>query len=76
MALHPQFISRNHFSYIAYMSTKSLIYILLTIGSIAGGWIPTLWGADALSFQSVAGAFIGGMLGIWVGFKLGQYIGS
>jgi hypothetical protein len=58
------------------MTPKSLIYIFLTIGSIAGGWIPILWGADALSFQSFLGAFIGAILGIWGGYKLGQYIGS
>jgi uncharacterized membrane protein YeaQ/YmgE (transglycosylase-associated protein family) len=58
------------------MTPKTLIYIFLTIGSIAGGWIPTLWGAGALSFQSLLGGFIGAMLGIWAGYKLGRYIGS
>jgi uncharacterized membrane protein YeaQ/YmgE (transglycosylase-associated protein family) len=58
------------------MTPKTLIYIFLLIGSIAGGWIPTLWGAGALSFQSLLGGFVGALLGIWAGYKLGRYIGS
>ena len=57
------------------MSSKTLIYILLTIGSIAGGWVPTLWGADALSLQGLLGSMVGATLGIWGGFKLGQALG-
>jgi uncharacterized membrane protein YeaQ/YmgE (transglycosylase-associated protein family) len=58
------------------VTPKILIYIFLTIGSIAGGWIPTLWGAGALSMQSFLGGFIGAIMGIWAGYKLGQYIES
>ncbi len=58
------------------MTPKTLIYIFLTIGSIAGGWIPTLWGAGALSMQSLLGGLISAILGIWAGYKLGLYIGS
>ncbi|MEK7774940.1 MAG: hypothetical protein AAB305_03540 [Candidatus Zixiibacteriota bacterium] len=54
------------------MNRKSLIYLLLTIGSVAGGWVPTLWGADAFSFQSLLGSLIGGLFGIWAGYKLGD----
>jgi hypothetical protein len=54
------------------MNRKFLIYLFLSIGSIAGGWIPTLWGASAFSFQSILGSFIGGLLGIWAGYKLGE----
>ncbi len=58
------------------MGPKFLIYLFLSIGSIIGGWIPTLWGASALGFASVLGAFVGGGLGIWAGFKLSQSIGG
>ena len=57
------------------MSSKTLIYILLTIGSIAGGWVPTLWGADVLSLQGLLGSMVGATLGIWGGFELGQALG-
>ena len=56
------------------MTTKTLIYLFLAIGSFVGGWVPTLWGASALGFASVIGGFIGGAAGIWAGFKLGKAI--
>jgi hypothetical protein len=58
------------------MNSKMLIYIFLSVGSFVGGWIPTLWGASALGIASVIGAFVGGALGIWAGFKLSQMIGG
>lgn len=42
----------------------------MTIGSVVGGYIPVLWGGGLLSFTSVIGNAIGGLLGIWVTFKL------
>ena len=63
-------------AYTAAMSGKTVIYVFLTIGSIAGGWVPTLWGAGVLSLQGLVGSIFGGALGIWVGFKLGQALGA
>jgi len=37
-----------------------------------GNYIPLLWGGSALSFTSIILGTIGGILGIWAGFKLGQ----
>ena len=54
------------------MSSKSLIWIFMFIGSSVGGFIPTLWGAGFLSLSSVFLTAIGGIAGIWLGFKLGQ----
>ncbi len=42
----------------------------MAIGSAIGGYIPTLWGAGFLSISSVLLTALGGMLGIWLGFKL------
>lgn len=39
------------------------------LGSILGGYIPTLWGAGMFSFSSVILTAVGGMIGIWLGFK-------
>ena len=58
------------------MSSKPLIYLFLSLGSFVGGWLPTLWGANAFGLQSIIGGFVVGALGIWAGFKLGQYIGG
>ncbi|MES2314989.1 MAG: hypothetical protein V4524_03605 [Patescibacteria group bacterium] len=56
------------------MSAKTLIWIGVFIGSTVGSFIPTLWGDSALSFSSIIGSTIGGVLGIWGGFKLSRMI--
>lgn len=56
------------------MTTKTLIYLFLSIGSFIGGYVPTLWGASAFGFASVIGGLVGGALGIWAGFKIGKSI--
>ncbi len=42
----------------------------MAIGSTIGGYIPTLWGAGFLSFSSVILTAIGGILGIYLGYKI------
>jgi hypothetical protein len=54
------------------LSQKTLIWIGLSVGSIAGAYVPALWGADLLSFSSIALSGVGGILGIWLGFRLGE----
>ena len=54
------------------MSKKTLIWIGLFIGSTMGGYLPTLWGADGLTLSSVLGSTMGGIGGIWLGFKMGD----
>jgi hypothetical protein len=52
------------------MNSKSIIWIFMIIGSTIGSFIPTLWGAGFLSISSVLLTAVGGMLGIWLGFRL------
>jgi len=52
------------------MSSKALIYLSMSIGSIIGGYIPTLFGAGLISYPSVLFSIIGGIAGIWIGYKL------
>jgi hypothetical protein len=54
------------------MDTKKLCYAGLLIGSTIGGYIPTLWGGELLSFSSLLGSLAGGILGIWAGYRIGQ----
>ena len=56
------------------MSPKSLIWIGVFIGSTAGSFVPTLWGDYAFSFSSIIMSTVGGLLGIWGGFKLSKII--
>jgi len=54
------------------VSSKSLIMIGLVVGSIVGGYVPALWGAGGLSIASVLTGGIGGLLGIWAGYKMSR----
>jgi hypothetical protein len=54
------------------MSSKSLIWIFLFIGSTIGGAIPMLWGDSFFSVWSVILTAVGGIVGIYIGFKLGN----
>jgi hypothetical protein len=54
------------------MNSKFLIYLGMFIGSAIGGYIPYLWGDNFLSWSSVLLAAVGGVIGIWVGFKISQ----
>jgi outer membrane lipoprotein SlyB len=47
-----------------------MIMIGMIIGSVAGGYIPSLLGADSFSFISLLGSVAGGILGIWVAYEL------
>lgn len=44
----------------------------MAIGSTLGGIVPTLWNAEMFSLSSVFLSAIGGFLGIWLGYRLGQ----
>ena len=46
------------------------------VGSFLGGYIPTFFGAGTISFTSLACSVVGGILGIWVGYKIGAYFAS
>jgi len=44
----------------------------LIVGSTLGGLIPSLWGSGFISFSAVILTAIGGIVGIYIGFKLGS----
>ena len=39
-------------------------------GSVIGGFVATLFGADAISFASLLASTIGGILGIYGAYKI------
>jgi outer membrane lipoprotein SlyB len=47
-----------------------MIMVGMIIGSLAGGSLPGFLGADGLSLASLLGSCAGGILGIWIAFKL------
>jgi hypothetical protein len=54
------------------MERKTVIWIGVAIGSTIGGSLPMLWGGSLFSFSSVILTGIGGIIGIWAGFRLGS----
>lgn len=55
------------------MGKKTLVFLAMTVGSIIGGYIPTLFGASFISLTSVLFSGIGGIFGIWIGYKLSNF---
>lgn len=49
-----------------------MIWLGLFVGSGIGGLIPSLWGAGVFSMSSVILSAVGGVVGIWFGFKISQ----
>jgi uncharacterized membrane protein YeaQ/YmgE (transglycosylase-associated protein family) len=47
-----------------------MIMLGMIVGSLAGGYIPSLVGADSFSLTSLLGSIVGGILGIWIGYLL------
>jgi hypothetical protein len=52
--------------------TKKFVWIGLIVGSTAGNLLPLLWGGDAISVSGVVFSVVGGILGIWVGYRWAQ----
>jgi hypothetical protein len=44
----------------------------MAAGSFIGGYVPVLFGASAMGFASIICGAIGGLVGIYAGFKLSE----
>jgi uncharacterized membrane protein YeaQ/YmgE (transglycosylase-associated protein family) len=42
----------------------------LCIGSLIGGYVPTLFGAGFLSMWGVVGSTVGAILGLWITYRI------
>jgi uncharacterized membrane protein YeaQ/YmgE (transglycosylase-associated protein family) len=49
---------------------KKVIFLGMLFGSVIGGYIPTVFGADVFSIYSIIGSTLGAFLGIWLSFRL------
>lgn len=52
------------------MSQKNAVWLGVFVGSIIGGYIPVFFGASFLSYASIFGNAIGGVIGIFVAIKV------
>jgi uncharacterized membrane protein YeaQ/YmgE (transglycosylase-associated protein family) len=52
------------------MPSRALIWVAILIGSIIGGTVPELWGADMLSYTSLLLSGIGALVALWIVFRI------
>ena len=55
------------------MQSRPLIWIGLFVGSTIGSIIPNLWGAGMFSLSSILLGGLGGLVGIYAGFKMSDF---
>ena len=53
---------------------KWLLYGCATLGSIIGSYVPALWHAGFLSMWGMVGGLVGAIVGIWVAFRINNYV--
>ena len=53
---------------------KLFIGLGLFIGSTIGSFVPSLWGGSVFSISSIVFSAVGGIIGIWLGYKIGNSI--
>ena len=53
---------------------KKFIMLGMFVGSIAGSYIPLIWGDSAFSMSSMLLGILGGCIGIWAGFKVANWL--
>jgi hypothetical protein len=56
------------------MSNRKLIWGGFFIGSTIGGMLPTLWGDDMLSASGFVLSIVGGIAGIWAGYRVAKLL--
>jgi hypothetical protein len=54
------------------VSERRLIWIGAIVGSTLGGLLPALWHASLFSMSGLLFSTLGGLAGIWAGWKLGR----
>lgn len=58
------------------MSMKTFVWGGYAIGSTIGGFIPSFWDTSIFSFSGLIFSTVGGMLGIYIGYKLAKGLGA
>jgi hypothetical protein len=54
------------------MSNKSLYWLGAIVGGTAGGFLPGLWGASDFSGWAILLSTVGGLVGLWVAYKISK----
>ena len=54
---------------------KTLVYAGVAIGGLIGAYLPVVvFNVSALGLASLAGSFVGGIVGLWAGYRLYRYL--
>ena len=56
--------------YTCSMHARPLVWIGFAVGSTLGSFLPSLWGGDMFSMSSLLLSGLGGIAGIYIGFKM------
>ena len=51
---------------------KKFIWGGFFVGSTIGNFLPALWGGDMISVSGFALSFVGGIIGMWLGYRVAQ----
>ena len=54
--------------------SKKFIWGGLFLGSSIGGMVPAMWGGDLLSGWGIVMSLVGGLAGIWAGYRVSQWV--
>ena len=54
------------------MASKSFIWFGAIVGSSIGGVLPMFFGGDMFGMAAIIWSTVGGILGIWIAFKIGE----
>ena len=57
------------------MSKKTIISIMAGVGMTLGSVVPMLWNGDLLGGVSILLGLVGGIVGVWLGVKIGNALG-
>lgn len=57
------------------MSKKTITSIMAGVGMTLGSMIPMLWNGDLLGGMSILLGLVGGIVGVWLGVKIGNALG-
>jgi hypothetical protein len=49
---------------------RSVTGLCVALGTLAGGFLPGLWGASGFSLGAVLTSALGGAAGLWLGLRL------
>jgi hypothetical protein len=51
---------------------RSVIGLCGGFGMFVGGYVPSLWGASSFSAASLLFGVLGGIAGVWLGFRISE----